>query len=108
MGGLPVHSPAVFAILSAMIILVNSSRPLIRRFADAMVPLLCLMTLVLVSENLFGALGLVRLSADNMISPLILLCLVLLTWVVAMRRERHWKQNRPGLCACTAGDSVPD
>jgi diguanylate cyclase (GGDEF)-like protein len=88
-GGLPVHSPVVFAILSAMILLVNSSRPLIRRFADAMVPLLCLMTLVLVCENLFGALGLVRLSADNMISPLILLCLVLLTWVVAMRQVEH-------------------
>jgi diguanylate cyclase (GGDEF)-like protein len=88
-GGLPVHSPAVFAILSAMIILVSSSKPLIRRFADAVVPLLCLMTLVLVSENLFGALGLVRLSANNMISPLLLLCLVLLTWVVAMRQAEH-------------------
>ena len=88
-GGLPVHSPAVFAILSAMIILVNSSKPLIRRFADAVVPLLCLMTLVLLSENLFGALGLVRLSANDMISPLVLLCLVLLTWVVAMRQAEH-------------------
>ena len=47
---------------------------------------MCLMTLVLLSENLFGAIGLLRLSADNMISPLILTCLVLLTWVVAMRQ----------------------
>jgi diguanylate cyclase (GGDEF)-like protein len=83
---LPVHSPAAFALLSLSMMLVNSRGPMLRRMADGLVPILCLMTLVLLSENLFGALGLVRLSANNMISPLLLLCLVILTLVVAMRQ----------------------
>lgn len=88
-GGLPVHSPTVFVILSTLIILVSSTKPIIRRITDAMVPLLCLMTLVLLSENLFGAIGLLRFSANNMISPLVLVCLVLLTWVVALRQAEN-------------------
>lgn len=88
-GGLPVHSPAAFALLSLAMMLVSSRGPILRRLADGLVPMLCLMTLVLLSENLFGALGLVRLSADNMISPLLLLCLVILTLVVAMRQTEH-------------------
>ena len=47
------------------------------------------MSLVLLSENLFGAIGLLRLSANNMNSPLLLMCLVLLTWVVAMRQAEQ-------------------
>ena len=66
--------------------LVTSSGAFLQRIADGLVPLMCLMTLVLLSENIFGAIGLLRLSANNMISPLILTCLVLLTWVVAMRQ----------------------
>lgn len=88
-GGLPVHSPAAFALLSLVMILVNSRGGLLRRMADGLVPVMCLMSMVLLSENLFGAFGLVRLSADNMISPLLLVCLVLLTWVVAMRQADH-------------------
>jgi diguanylate cyclase (GGDEF)-like protein len=88
-GGLPVHSPAAFALLSLSMMLVSSRGAFLRRIADGLVPMMCLMTLVLLSENLFGALGLVRLSADNMISPLLLVCLVLLTWVVAMRQTEH-------------------
>ncbi len=85
-GGLPVHSPAAFVLLSLAMMLVNSSGAFLKRIADVLVPLMCLMTLVLLSENIFGAIGLLRLSANNMISPLILTCLVLLTWVVAMRQ----------------------
>ena len=85
-GGLPVHSPAAFVLLSVTMILVSSRSIMFRRIADGLVPLMCLVAMVLLSENLFGAFGLVRLSADNMISPLLLMCLVLLTWVVAMRQ----------------------
>lgn len=88
-GGLPVHSPAAFALLSLSMMLVSGRGPMLRRIADGLVPVMCLMTLVLLSENLFGALGLVRLSADNMIAPLLLVCLVLLTWVVAMRQTER-------------------
>ena len=89
MGDLPVHSPAVFAILSSMIILVSSSKPVARRISEALVPLLCLLTLVLLSENLFGAFGLLRVSANNMLSPILLMCLVLLTFIVALRQMEH-------------------
>jgi diguanylate cyclase (GGDEF)-like protein len=88
-GGLPVHSPAAFVLLSLSMIFVSIHRGMLRRMADGLVPVMCLVTLVLLSENLFGALGLVRLSADNMISPLLLVCLVLLTWVMAMRQAEH-------------------
>lgn len=89
LGGLPIHSPAAFALLSGAMMLVSSRTTLLRRIADVLVPMVCLTGLVLLSENLFGAFGLVRLSADNMISPLLLVCLVLLTWVVAMRQAEN-------------------
>jgi len=88
-GGLPVHSPAAFAMLSLAMMLVSSRKALSRRVADVLVPLVCLTGLVLLSENLFGAFGLVRLSANNMVSPLLLVCLVLLTWVLAMRQAEN-------------------
>jgi len=88
-GGLPVHSPAAFVLLSAAMILVSTTGSLSRRIADGLVPLVCLVTLVLLSENLFGAIGLLRLSANNMIAPLLLMCLVLLTFVVAMRQAER-------------------
>src|SRR5579863_80162 len=89
MGTLPVHSPAAFALLSLTMILVSNTGAYLKRAADGLVPLMCLVTLVLLSENLFGSIGLLRLSADNMISPLLLMCLVLLTWVVAMRQAQN-------------------
>lgn len=88
-GGLPVHSPAAFALLSVSMMLVSSRGPILRRIADVVIPLMCLIAMVLLTENLFGAFGLVRLSADNMIAPLVLVCLVILTWVVAMRQTEH-------------------
>ena len=87
--GIPVHSPAAFALLSLSMMLVSSRGVIFRRIADGLVPLMCLTTLVLLSENLFGAFGLVRLSADNMIAPLLLVCLVILTWVVATRQSER-------------------
>jgi diguanylate cyclase (GGDEF)-like protein len=88
-GELPVHSPSAFVLLSLSMILVSTTGPLLRRIADGLVPTLCLVTLILLSENLFGAVGLLRLSANNMISPLLLMCLVLLTIVVAMRQAER-------------------
>lgn len=87
--GLPVHSPAVFAALSLVMMLVSSANSVLQRIAELLTPVICLLTLVLLSENLFGSIGLLRLSADNMISPLLLTCLVLLTLVVAMRQAEH-------------------
>jgi diguanylate cyclase (GGDEF)-like protein len=86
---LPVHSPAAFALLSLSMVLVSIVGPLVQRIADGLVPLMCLVTLVLLSENLFGEVGLLRLSANNMISPLLLTCLVLLTFVVALRQAER-------------------
>jgi diguanylate cyclase (GGDEF)-like protein len=87
--GLPVHSPAAFAFLSLCMMLVSSREVIFRRIADVLAPLMCLVALVLLSENLFGAFGLVRLSANNMIAPLLLVCLLILTWVVATRQSEQ-------------------
>jgi diguanylate cyclase (GGDEF)-like protein len=88
-GGLPVHSPAAFALLSLSMMMVSSKQLILRRIADIVVPVMCFVTLVLLTENLFGAFGLVRLSADNMITPMLLVCLSILTWVVATRQSQY-------------------
>src|SRR5579859_748984 len=46
-GGLPVHSPAAFALLSLAMMLVSARGHLLRRIADVLVPVMCLTGLVL-------------------------------------------------------------
>jgi diguanylate cyclase (GGDEF)-like protein len=86
---LALQPPAAFALLAIVMILVNGSSALTRRIADVAVSLLCLLTLILVSENLFGALGLFGLLPVDLISPLVLFCISLLTMVVALRQAEH-------------------
>ena len=88
-GGLPVHSPAAFALLESLDD--SGKRPRsdaaahCRRTGSHHVP----DDAGAAQRKPLRRLGLVRLSADNMISPLLLVCLVLLTWVVAMRQTEH-------------------
>jgi diguanylate cyclase (GGDEF)-like protein len=70
-------------------VLVSGRSVLVRRIADTGVSFVCLLTLILITENLFGGLGLFGLSRDNLIAPLALLCLSLLTMVVALRQVEH-------------------
>ena len=117
-GRLPVHSPAAFVVLSVSMVLVTMTGPLLRRIADGLVPVMCLVTLILLSENLFGAIGLLRLSANNMISPLLLMCLVAADVccgdeagrtrrLVHLCGSRHWKPHRARFRTGAAGHSLP-
>lgn len=87
--GLALQPPAFFALLSVVMVLVSGTSALVKRFADVAVSVLGLLTLTLVTENLFDALGLFGLSPRDLISPLVLLCLTLLTAVVALRQFEH-------------------
>ena len=40
-GGLPIHSPAAFALLSVTMMLVSGTGPYLRRIADGLVPVMC-------------------------------------------------------------------
>ncbi len=86
---LALQPPAAFALLAIVMVLVSGSSALIRRIADVAVSFLCLLTLILVSENLFGVLGLFGLMPGDLISPLVLFCISLLTMVVALRQAEH-------------------
>jgi len=83
---LPLNPAAAFAFLGAVLVFMHSAGHLLRYAVDVLVSCLCLLILVLVSENLLGALGLLGPSAPGLVSPLVLFCLVLLTIVVALRK----------------------
>jgi diguanylate cyclase (GGDEF)-like protein len=87
--GLALQPPVAFAVLAVVMVLVSGSSALMKRIADVAVSCLCLLTLILVTENLFGTLGLFGLLSGDLISPLVLLCLSLLTIVVTLRQVEH-------------------
>ena len=86
---LALQAPAAFGILSIVMVLVTGRSILARRVADVGVSLLCLITLILVTDNLFGAMGLFGLASGDLIAPVVLFCLTLLTMVVALRQIEH-------------------
>jgi diguanylate cyclase (GGDEF)-like protein len=45
--------------------------------------------MTLITESLFGVIGLFGLSASDLIAPMVLVCLVLLTIVVSIRQAQH-------------------
>jgi diguanylate cyclase (GGDEF)-like protein len=79
-------SAIAFVFLAIVMILVESGNPYLKRPADSLVSCLGLLTLIMISQDLFGALGLFGLGAADLISPQILLCMVLLTTVVVLRQ----------------------
>ena len=86
---LALQPPAAFVVLAIVMILVTGSSALMKRIADVAVSCLSLMALILVTENLFAALGLFGLRSGDLISPLVLFSFVLLTTVVALRQIEH-------------------
>jgi diguanylate cyclase (GGDEF)-like protein len=87
--GLALQAPATFGFLAIVMVFVSGSSALIRRIADVGVSCLCLLNLILVTENLFASLGLFGLTSGDLISPLDLFCLSLLTMVVTLRQVEH-------------------
>jgi diguanylate cyclase (GGDEF)-like protein len=82
-------SAAAFIFLSLVIILVESGAPYLRSPGDSLVSCLCLFTIILISQDLFGALGLFGLASVDLIAPQVLCCMVLLTTVVLLRQVEH-------------------
>ena len=64
---LPLQPAAAFAYLALVIILVSSSSDYIRSATDAFVSCLCFLTMTLITESLFGVIGLFGLSASDLI-----------------------------------------
>jgi diguanylate cyclase (GGDEF)-like protein len=82
--------PPAWAIFLALVIILNQkSGRLIRGAADVIVSCLCLLTLILISERVFGAFGLFGLSTEGQTSPLLLFCLMLLALVVTLRQAEY-------------------
>jgi diguanylate cyclase (GGDEF)-like protein len=88
-GSIPLQPAAAFVFLAIVMVFVRSGSVLVRRAADVLVSCLCLLALILLSQDLFGALGLFGLTAADLISPQVLCCLILLTVVVALRQIEH-------------------
>ncbi len=88
-GGLPLQLPATLSCIAVAMILVSSGGAFVKRVADVFVSGLSLLTLVLITENTFGALGLFGLSTNDLIPSISLTCLVLLTAVVALRQAEN-------------------
>jgi diguanylate cyclase (GGDEF)-like protein len=87
--GLALQPPAAFAFLAAVMVLACGTSVLFRRAADIAVSLLLLLTLVLLTENLFGAFRLFGLLQSDLISTLDLFCLALLSAVIFIRQSVH-------------------
>ncbi|MFZ0745846.1 MAG: GGDEF domain-containing protein [Terracidiphilus sp.] len=85
-GSLSPLSECAFLFISIVIFLMRSDGAFARRASDVLVSCLGFLALVLVSQDLFGALGLFGLTPSDLISPQVLSCVMLLTIVVALRQ----------------------
>jgi diguanylate cyclase (GGDEF)-like protein len=88
-GSLSPESAAAFLFLSVVMTLVRSNSDFAIHAADILVSCLCLLTLILTAQDLFGALGLFGLTAADLISPQVLCCLLLLNVVLVLRQSEY-------------------
>jgi diguanylate cyclase (GGDEF)-like protein len=85
-GPLPSQVPGAFLVLVGVMVLVNSRKTILRHLADVFVCCLCVLTLTLVIESLFGNLDIFGLSSADVMSPPALTCLAFLTLAVTLRQ----------------------
>jgi diguanylate cyclase (GGDEF)-like protein len=83
------QTAAGFALLGIAMILIRSRKPLAVRIADLLFIPLSLLTLILVSGYVFGAMHIFGLSTVVLTSPQTLICLLLLTLVALIRRAEN-------------------
>jgi diguanylate cyclase (GGDEF)-like protein len=88
-GSLSPESAAAFLFLSMVMTLVRSNSDFAIHVADILVSCLCLLTLILTAQDLFGTLGLFGLTAADLIPPQVLCCLLLLNVVVVLRQSEN-------------------
>ena len=87
--GLSPQPLAAFLLIAVILLLVRTDNEHVRSASDALVCCLCLIALVLASQDLFGKLSLFSLTPGDLVSPQVLLPFSLLTLVVAFRQASH-------------------
>jgi len=80
------QAAAAFVLLAVVMILVRTDSTSARHASDVLVSCLSLVALILVSQDIFGALGLFGITAPDLLAPRVLLTFVLLTLVVTLRQ----------------------
>ncbi len=80
---------AAFLLLAIFLLLVRTDTEHFRYASDTLVCCLCLITLILVSQDLFGKLSLFGLTSGDLVPPQVLLPFALLALVVALRQTSH-------------------
>lgn len=75
-----------YLVLSAGMFLLLFRGTWMKLAADVIVGTLCFLAFALISQSLFGAAGLFGLTSENLIHPLTLLCVVMLTMVAMLRQ----------------------
>jgi len=83
------QSAAGFALLGCATLLIRARGRVAGRAADALIFCLCLFELILLSGYAFNAMRMFGLSMAVLTSPQTLVCLVLLTLVICIRRADH-------------------
>jgi diguanylate cyclase (GGDEF)-like protein len=94
--GNPMHAVAPpaklafgFVLLAVAVLLVDDANWLINRAVDVMVCGLCLLAVLILSDVLFGWLGVFGMSAGRQLPRALLVCLIALTTAVTLRQAEH-------------------
>jgi diguanylate cyclase (GGDEF)-like protein len=80
---------ATLALLAIVVVLIQSTNHIISRVADVLACCLCLLGFVLVTKYVFGAFSAFGRINTVPASPVILICLALLSLVVVLRHAEH-------------------
>lgn len=82
----PLRPAVAFALIGALTILVRMANRFVSYLADALAACLCLLVLILCSEFLYGSWKIFGPAVNGLTSPVVLVCLVLLSTVAILRR----------------------
>ncbi|HUN86349.1 MAG TPA: GGDEF domain-containing protein [Terracidiphilus sp.] len=85
-GHMSALSGSAFLFLSLVMFSLRNNSILSIHASDVLVSGLCLLTLVLISQDMFGTFGLFGLTPSDLIPPQVLLSVLLLTMVVTLRQ----------------------
>ena len=80
------QSVAALLLLSIVLLLIRNDSEFARHASDIVVACLGLVALVLVSQDLFGVLGLFNLAPGDLVAPQVLCVVVLLSMVIVLRQ----------------------
>jgi diguanylate cyclase (GGDEF)-like protein len=82
----PLRPAVAFALIGILTILVRATNRFFSYLADVLAAALCLLVLILCSEFLYGSWKIFGPAANGLTSPVVLVCLVLLSAVAILRR----------------------